>query len=144
MTEARIRPNLESVTIATLPVEAHQYNLITQFNNAVLYDLVLSEYLSQLNSEEKSYSSDFTDALGFTASIIRKGVYCAFVNIMDYGSTTMLKHASDVLELCKRYRVHEVEEIMVGGSPKITFDKVDHFIKDVQGIDYFNTYIRKQ
>ena len=124
------------------PIEVEQYRLINQFSKMLVLDLGMTEYLSQMNHSEMTYREEFTEAMNFTSFLIRKAVFSTFVDILDYGDTTSVREAVEVLELCRKYREYEIEAIKIPGNAQDVFDRIDHFIKDVQGIDYFNTYIK--
>ena len=122
------------------PIQIEQYRLINQFSRMLLLDLGMSEYLSQINHSEMTYQKEFTEAMNYTSFLIRKSVFSAFVDILDYGDTTSIREAVEVLELCRKYREYEIEAIKIPGSAQDVFDRIDHFIKDTQGLDYAHTY----
>ena len=127
-------------TLGVERVEIEQHRLRSQFSRMLLLDLGISEYLSQINHSEMTYREEFIEAVDFTTHLIRKSLFLAFVDILDYGDTRMVRETVEVVELCRKYQNYEVEGIKVEGNAQDVFDRINGFIKDQQGLDYANTY----
>lgn len=133
MIEALVRP---------VPEEVLQSQMIGHFNRMVGLDLIMDEYMTEVNQREGALDPRFLEEVTFTRTLIKKCAFGALVDIMDYGDDKMKLHALNVIKSCDRYRRGEVDDVVLGGqSARETTMQLAAFVHNLMGLTYYNRYL---
>ena|SRR3990167_2544750 len=109
--------------------DIYEKELSSRFTRLVIYDLCLSDYLTALNLKEEAYSPDYAQAITFTANLIRKSLFHTFRDILDYGSTALLKTSVETLEVIRLYTEGKIPSMIAEGNASVASTNIDNFIK---------------
>lgn len=136
------RTELTELTFSELSGKALDARLITQFNRALGLDLALSEFMTEANVLETEFTPEFAEAVDFVSSLVKRTMLKSFLDVIDYGSTEMIRQTVEVLEVIERFRRGEIPGFNISIGVEKPLKDIIEFTKNVQGIDYENRYLR--
>lgn len=119
-------------------------DLLPRFRHFLTLDLATSEYLSQLNQQEKNVEDGLATALEIISPIIKAMTFAAFTDILDYGSDNEALEALGLLEFYNIYQregISKIGEIVGEDAVGKSHKAVDSLQAAIQGLDYEATYL---
>lgn len=102
------------VGIRDLTNKEARVTLGSKFNRLLLMDLIMTDYLMDINGQERTDLKDgFVDAVNFTTFLIRRALFASYMDIIEFergngGDGHLSQKAYQLLEHNKQYRNREV------------------------------------
>lgn len=138
----------ETLLDRPIPAETLRETKLEQFRRAVVFDLGLDEYVKSLNEQEGNFFDEgsytnFYANLNTITRIIRFSVFASYQDVLKYGSQENKNHATSVLSLISRYRVGQIDNIIVGGSASQAMSQINTLVANFCSVDYQNKFVSK-